>query len=247
MSFTPVYPLVQQQTYLNWVEIDLAVIDPTPDAHIVYQLFADGRVLDGFYAVSTSAETIRFPRAVLPGVFSIIAAKSTNNKAYIALAINPYADAVVTIYAVDQNGSTSGGGSGEYHVAGTVQINGVAAQRELVVISDNPAGREIIAEGESGGGGAFDVSYSGWAGAVIVVALDEYGSLFPASTPLNAGAVVHPTTPNGYVYVVTEAGTTGATEPVWSTSGSVASGSVTFAPRAYYRPVASGPLLGEPV
>lgn len=130
-------------------------------------------------------------------------------------------------------------------IAGTVKIDGVASSRNVIVIKNDPAGWQVIAEGTSAGDGTFEITYADWAGSVIALAVDQYGDEFEAETALNLGAVVHPTTPNGYVYEVTAAGTTGATEPTWSTSSSVTSGGVTFNPRPYYRPVASGPLQGD--
>lgn len=130
-------------------------------------------------------------------------------------------------------------------IAGTVKIDGLVASRDVVVIKDDPAGREVVAVGQSASDGTFDISYSGWTGSVIALAIDEYGQEFKTSKALNQGVIVHPATPNGYVYEVTVAGTTAAEEPVWSTTGTVQSGGVTFSPRAYYRPVASGPLLPE--
>lgn len=129
-------------------------------------------------------------------------------------------------------------------VAGTVKIDGVAAARDVIVIKDDPAGRQVVADGQSASDGTFDITYNDWAGSVVVLALDEYGDEFAAEAALSVGHVVHPATPNGYVYKVTAAGTTGAEEPAWSTSGSVISGSVTFNALPYYRPVASGPLQG---
>ena len=130
-------------------------------------------------------------------------------------------------------------------VAGTVKIDGVAAARDVIVIKDDAVGREVVAEGRSASDGTFDITYNNWAGSVVVLALDEYGDKFTTETALNMGQVVHPSTPNGYVYQVAVAGTTGTEEPTWSTSGSVTSGSVTFNALPYYRPVASGPLQGE--
>lgn len=132
-------------------------------------------------------------------------------------------------------------------IAGTVQIDGAPASREVIVISDDPSGRQVLAEGLSESDGTFDISYEGWAGNVIALALDSYGDAFGASTALNQGDIIHPTTPNGYVYEVTIAGTTGTEEPTWSTSAIVTSGGVTFNPVPFYRPVASGPLQGEEV
>lgn len=144
----------------------------------------------------------------------------------------------------DEGGGDSGGGSAR--IAGTVKIDGEAVARDVVVISDDPAGRQVVGEGESAGDGTFDITYSGWTGSVIALALDNYGQAWAAGANLNNGTVVHPTTPNGYVYQVTIAGTTGTEEPTWSTEGSVTDGSVTYEAKPYYRPVASGPLQGEP-
>lgn len=143
----------------------------------------------------------------------------------------------------DEGGGDSGGGSAR--IAGTVKIDGEAVARDVVVISDDPAGRQVVGEGESAGDGTFDITYSGWTGSVIALALDNYGQAWAAGANLNNGTVVHPTTPNGYVYQVTIAGTTGTEEPTWSTEGSVTDGSVTYEAKPYYRPVASGPLAGE--
>lgn len=228
---------------LDWVELPVAMFDNDPDPLPVLQIYSAGGQLNGQMIIHTHG-SVKIPRKLYPSFISFIGQKLNESKAYIALNVDLFGAVVFNLYAVDESGSGVGA-DGDYRVAGTVQINGVAAKRDLVIISDNPTGREVVGGGESAGDGTFDLTYTGWDGPVIVVALDQYGSDFIESTPLNAGAVIHPTTPNGHVYVVTEAGITGATEPMWSTSGAVVSGSVTFAPRAYYRPVASGPLHGE--
>lgn len=130
-------------------------------------------------------------------------------------------------------------------IAGTVMIDGQPAARDVIVISDDPTGRKVVGEGSSDAAGDFDITYNDWEGSVIALALDQYGDEFATETALNQGEIVHPGTPNGYVYEVTTAGTTGTEEPAWSTSAAVTSGSVTFNPRPYYRAVASGPLQGD--
>jgi len=42
-------------------------------------------------------------------------------------------------------------------------------------------------------------------------------SVWSASTPLSLGVYVQPTTPNGFIYKVTKAGTTDGTQPTWNT------------------------------
>lgn len=130
-------------------------------------------------------------------------------------------------------------------VAGTLKVNSVAVARDIIVVSNDPAGRKIVGEGKSEDDGAFDILYRDWDGAVTVIGLDDYGLAFHGTTPIDAGKVVHPTVPNGYVYVATTGGTTGPTEPEWSTDAIVISGSVIFSPRAYHRPVGAGPMQGE--
>lgn len=131
------------------------------------------------------------------------------------------------------------------HIAGTVAIDGSAAEREVIVISDDPNGRQVLGQGMSAPDGTFDIEYNDWGGAVIALALDNYGGDWSPETALASGTIIHPTTPNGYVYEVTTGGTTGTTEPAWSINSSVNDGSVTFNPRPFYRPIASGPLAGE--
>lgn len=131
------------------------------------------------------------------------------------------------------------------HIAGTVAIDGTPTSRNIIVIKNDPSGYAVVGSGASESDGTFDIEYGDWDGAVIVLAIDNYGIDFSISAPLNVGAVVHPTTPNGYVYYVTISGTTGSTEPSWSIDGVVVSGGVTLAPQPYYRPIASGPINGD--
>lgn len=228
---------------LDWVVLPVVVFDSAPDPAPILQIYSTGYQLNALMIVDTVG-SIRIPRKLYPSHITFLGQKRDESKAYIALNVDLYGAAVLNLYAVDESGSGGGGSDGDYRVAGTVKVNSVAAQRDLIVISDNPSGREIVAEGASAGDGTFDLTYSNWDGAVFVVAVDNYGADFIASAPLNAGSIIHPTIPNGYVYVVTEAGTTGAVEPAWITTGSVVSGSVTFAPREYYRPVGWGPQKG---
>jgi hypothetical protein len=248
MAITNPFFVVVRESYLEWKALDLKLNDPDPDSILSLQPFAGGAPGGGTRLVRSDADAIRLPQYLLGSIVSLIGAKSDESKAYIALAIDLNNDVEVTITAVDESGgSDPGGGGTQARIAGTVMIDGTPASRDIVVISDNPSGRQVIAQGQSAGDGTFDITYNDWAGAVIALALDEYGDEFTPETPLNAGQVVHPETPNGYVYQVTAAGTTGTEEPTWSTSGSVTSGGVTFNALPYYRPVASGPLQGEEV
>lgn len=234
------------ESSLEWAELALTINGEDPDPVIRIQTFSQGAPIGWVRSILSSQESIRLPRALLSSIVSLVGVKSDESKAYIALAVDLDNDVEVTITAVDESGGADPGGGGtQARIAGTVTIDGTPASRDIVVISDDPSGRQVIAQGQSAGDGTFDITYNDWAGAVIALALDEYGDEFTPETALNMGQVVHPETPNGYVYQVTAAGTTGTEEPTWSTSGSVTSGSVTFNALPYYRPVASGPLDSE--
>jgi len=239
--------VVAYESSLGWVDLDLNINDTDPDPVLAMQPVAEGQPIAGVRIFRSAQETLRLPREILGSIVSLVGTKTDQSKAYIALAIDLNNDVEITITAVDETGGDGGGGEGQAHIAGTVQIDGTPVARDVVVIKDDPSDRKVVAVGQSAANGAFDITYTGWDGPVIALALDHYGNDFQASTALNAGAVVHPSIPNGYVYEVTVAGTTGAEEPAWSTGTSVQSGGVTFSPRPYYRPVASGPLQGEEV
>ncbi|MEE3389350.1 MAG: hypothetical protein VX256_14435 [Pseudomonadota bacterium] len=238
--------VVAYESSLGWVDLDLNIDDPSPDPVLAMQPVSEGYPIAGVRIFRSAQETLRLPREILGSVVSLVGTKTDQSKAYIALGVDLNNDVEITITAVDETGGENGGGGeGQAHIAGTVQIDGTPAARDVVVIKDDPTGRKVVAVGQSSGDGTFDISYTGWGGPVIALALDHYGNDFQTSAALNAGAIVHPSIPNGFVYEVTVAGTTGTEEPAWSTGASVQSGSVTFDPRPYYRPVASGPLQGE--
>lgn len=237
-----------RHSYLEWAELSLSVNDADLDPVIQIQPFGEGAPRGGLRIIASDANTMRLPRAILGSIVSLIGAKTDESKAYIALAVDLNNDVEITITAVDETGGAGGGGTGDQaHIAGIVTIDEVAVSRQIVIVDDDPAGRKVVGTGQSATDGTFDIAYDDTGFSVIALALDEYGAEFATETALNQGAIIHPTTPNGYVYEVSVAGTTDTTEPTWSTSTSVQSGDVTFTPRPYYRPIASGPLQGEPV
>lgn len=166
------------------------------------------------------------------------------------------------LWAIDENGYPfltpqpvpiidTGGGSGpapaQARLAGMVTVDETPVERRVIIVNNHPDGPQVVGEGVSNPDGSFDIEYGDFGVSVVALSIDEYGQPFEPETALNLGTIVHPTTPNGYVYEVTQAGTTGTEEPDWATVQTVQSGSVTFNPLPYYRPIASGPLTGEPV
>lgn len=245
MAITVPHSKLALESYLDWAELPVVVQDNEPDNLIYLQAIAEGKPVGGARIIR-SAGPIRIPRSLFPPFASLVGAKSDESKAYVSLNVDLNNDVEVQLVAVDETGASGGGGGeGSARIAGTVKIDGEAVARDVVVISDDPSGRQVVGEGESASDGTFDITYSDWTGPVIALALDNYGQAWAAGANLNNGTVVHPTTPNGYVYQVTSAGTTGTEEPTWSTEGSVIDGSVTYEAKPYYRPVASGPLSSE--
>lgn len=76
---------------------------------------------------------------------------------------------------------------------------------------------------------------------LFLVALDSTGEAY-APGQVEADALVHPTTANGYVYRVVSGGELPTTEPDWWTEGQQLVGTATLEARQYYRPLAHGPV-----
>ena len=77
---------------------------------------------------------------------------------------------------------------------------------------------------------------------MFLMSQDDLGAGFEPSVDVDVGDLIHPTTPNGYVYSVVTAGTLPATEPQWWTTGQQQIGTATLEARAYLRPLAHGPV-----
>ncbi|WP_395504655.1 hypothetical protein [Ectopseudomonas hydrolytica] len=83
-------------------------------------------------------------------------------------------------------------------------------------------------------------------GDVFAFAADFLGVIWSPGVELNLGNRLRPTTNNGYVYEIVEAGVSGATEPAWwadqgdGTEGYI--GTARARARPYYQPVGHGPL-----
>ncbi len=147
------------------------------------------------------------------------------------------------------------------YVAGTVEVSGFPAGRELLAVSylkqDIPGEgqkRVVLASGNSqptDGVFAMDVGY--FSEPVLVIALDDYGSTWTPNTTYSAGAIIHPADPaqyQGFVYECIQAGISGGDEPTWwiddGASNTGTSGTATFRARQYFRPICHGPVQPLP-
>lgn len=233
------------ESQLGWTEYQLSVDDDSPDALIHVQGFAEGAPTGGT-RIFEHGQPVSIPTELYPSVVSFVGAKSTEDLAYIALGVDLGNDVSIELVGTDGAGFNLEGDLGIHaRVAGSVQIDGSGTARNVIVLADDPRGRKVLGSGQSDGTGAFDIDFHGYSGPVIAMAVDDYGRDFETEKAFNLGDLIHPSTPNGYVFEVTTAGTTGTSEPDWNTEGTTQSGSVTFNAQPFYRPIASGPLLPE--
>ena len=109
-------------------------------------------------------------------------------------------------------------------VSGTVSLNGEPVVKEIVVVSYHVQQRQgqlpertIIASGQSGTDGRFEIDLNGFAEPVLVLAMDDYGDTWQANTRYIVGDVVHPRTGRfaGFVYECLAEGISGTSEPDW--------------------------------
>ena len=125
------------------------------------------------------------------------------------------------------------------------------AGRTLVAVENKPDGSWGVtgntASDGSTGKYTLDVLTDG--GETFVVAMDDYGRAFTPNASVKLNEIIHPTTPNGFVYRVEQAGTLPDTEPQWwidtGTNHTKTVNDVTLRAMAFYRPLCHGPVIAE--
>lgn len=87
--------------------------------------------------------------------------------------------------------------------------------------------------------GDYELDVAPYQGQCNVVAIPDYGVEFTPETLHPVDVVIRPTTPNGFLYRVTEGGTSGLTEPTWPTQENqiVTSGSIVMITEYMLRPL----------
>lgn len=75
---------------------------------------------------------------------------------------------------------------------------------------------------------------------VMVYVAPEYGKSFSPELLMSTGHVLHPPTPNKYIYVAQNNGKLSLHEPTWVTEGQIVSGEVTLKVEPLYRPLMNG-------
>lgn len=104
----------------------------------------------------------------------------------------------------------------KYRVSGTVSVRGVSVRRDVCVLGLIDGKLAVTGDTYSdpvdGYGVLFETDDPSKA---YVIAIDDYGIDWEPLLPVNLGWIIHPPTPNGFVYHCTEAGVLGDTEPEW--------------------------------
>ena len=144
-------------------------------------------------------------------------------------------------------GNDSGGGGIPKSFSGQLTLDGAPVSRSVYAIGLGDSGvvPKLLASSDSDAAGNYTLEWNDYTGQILITASDNYGDVFVAEALLSVGARVHPATPNGYVYEVSNAGTMGTTEPTWPAieGESITSGQVQLIAKPFYRPKSAGPFL----
>jgi hypothetical protein len=150
-------------------------------------------------------------------------------------------------------------------VTGTVTVNGQPAVRDLIAITyakqeitpevgDPFEQRLVVGETTSAEDGTYTLSTGAFLQEVIILAMEDYGAEWKPNRTLVVGDRIRPTQPNqtGYVYEVTIAGNSGATEPeAWLVpTGAITTmdiGTATAIALPMYWSLAHAPVLPESI
>lgn len=133
-------------------------------------------------------------------------------------------------------------------VTGKITLEDQPHTSKVVVTSANET-PTVLGYGQSDISGDYSINVGEYNGPVLIHTMQDYG------LPWNAGAakviddVVHPTTPNGYIYKVTQAGNTGQAEPIWTAEQNVSinDGSVIYQSERLLKPEIEGYVTPTPI
>lgn len=156
----------------------------------------------------------------------------------------------VNLTPIDFDYGATGGGTPtdptfKAMIRGNVKKLGLPYGAEIVGVSNVTPPAVVGSTTSDSVTGDYELDVAPYQGQVNVMAIPNYGVEFTASTVLPLDVFIRPTVPNGYLYRVTEAGTTGGTEPTWPTTENqvVTSGGVTMVTEYMLRPLVNSLLL----
>lgn len=123
-----------------------------------------------------------------------------------------------------------------YAIKGKTMIGGVPKSR-MVSLHSPIDYMQFSSSMSNQSDGSYILKCGLYSDHVAVVHRDKYGSKFTSSKQYVLGDIIHPSTPNGYRYICTTAGTSAATDPTaWPTTGTLTTGSAIFTPSPVYKP-----------
>ena len=95
--------------------------------------------------------------------------------------------------------------------------------------------------------GSYTLDTSPYEGEVMILAMDDYGSVWLPDTAYEIGDVIRPAEFQAYVYHCTIAGTSDSVEPQWwfDTESNQSIGTAQFKAKPYSRPLAHSPIIPE--
>lgn len=145
-------------------------------------------------------------------------------------------------------------------VSGSIQVNDSPAARMVKaftfdrinflingseITESKPLGQTIS---DNGTGDYEIILRDSYSREVFVVAFDDYGERFSKNAAVDLGNVVHPSTPNGYVYRCTGSGSLPSAEPnPWpiNTESDQLIGTASFSVAPFLRPLVHGPVTPD--
>jgi hypothetical protein len=127
-----------------------------------------------------------------------------------------------------------------HYISGNVKKLDLAFEANVVAVSIGLEPKVLAASKSDALTGDYRLDVYPYADEVILYVAPDYGVPYVPSFPMFTGQIVHPITPNKYVYVAQNDGALGVDEPNWPTEGEFNSGTVTLTPVPLYRPLANG-------
>lgn len=218
-------------------------LPPSGDFYVV-QFFL-GPALPEFVVVSRSG-VIKFSQSLLKqgAAYKLIAMQVSNGIADSVWWHDSYVfdAATINIEFTSQGAST---GTGELRsFSGRTTVNKAPVSRTVFAVGVDGDEPVFLARTQSDNNGLYTLEWRGYAGHVVITAVDDYGVPFNSGDARGTGERVHPPAPNGYVYQVASPGQLGA-EPQWpaEAGAQVVSGSCVLVALPYYRPKSAGPVV----
>ena len=101
-----------------------------------------------------------------------------------------------------------------YNISGTVTLDEQPHESKVIVTTTEEVPR-VVGTGMSDVDGNYTINVGDYDGTVMVHTIQDYGVDWQSGMSVVAGDIIHPVTPTGFIFRVTVAGDTGASEPAW--------------------------------